>query len=58
MPDQAAFHFQRGLKGICKPKLNGFFEDFILNVINEALEHNKELHENGIDSNDVYTMSY
>ena len=40
-------------KGICKPILNGFFEDFIINVINEALEINKELHENGIDSNDV-----
>ena len=53
MPDQASFHFQRGLKGICKPILNGFFEDFIINVINEALKHKEELHENSIDSNDV-----
>ena len=30
-----------------------FFEDFIINVINEALKHKEELHENGTDSNDV-----
>ena len=41
----------RGLKGISKH--DGYFDEFILIVINEALNDKKELHENGIDSNDV-----
>ena len=38
-------------KGIAKN--DGYFDEFILIVINEALNIKEELHENGIGSNDV-----
>ena len=52
-PTKLLFTSREGLKEYVSQYSMVFFEDFIINVINEALKHKEELHENGIDSNDV-----